>query len=112
MTGELPRFVPVGREGVGRAKGSTWYIAQMDGGRTNMTASEIVERATKLPPHERAAIARSLLESLEVAPQVNEVEWSHELIARSNALHQGYIVPENWRTVVERVRRSLPPGAR
>ena len=59
--------------------------------------SELLKKALALPPEARAALAGSLLESLEdtVDPSVEEA-WSREIARRIEELDSGKVKPIPW----------------
>ncbi|HTS37925.1 MAG TPA: addiction module protein [Candidatus Solibacter sp.] len=61
-------------------------------------ASDILKRALALPPEARAAIAGSLLESLDENPPDPAVEaaWSEEIARRIEELDSGKVKPIPW----------------
>ncbi len=77
-----------------------------------MSTPEIRDLALKLPPEDRALIARDLLASLHKAEPIEEVEaaWIEEIEARAEAYEAGLIQAEDWQTSLERVRQRLREG--
>jgi putative addiction module component (TIGR02574 family) len=64
-----------------------------------MTAeiSELLKKALALPPEARAALAGSLLESLEDTLDASaEEEWSREIARRIAELDSGKVKPVPW----------------
>jgi putative addiction module component (TIGR02574 family) len=61
-------------------------------------ASDILKKALALPPEARAAIAGSLLESLDENPPDPAVEaaWSEEIARRMEELDSGKVKPIPW----------------
>jgi putative addiction module component (TIGR02574 family) len=59
--------------------------------------SELLKKALALPPEARAALAGSLLESLDdtVDPSVEEA-WKHEIAKRIKELDSGKVKPIPW----------------
>ncbi len=59
--------------------------------------SELLEKALALPPEARAALAGSLLESLEevVDPSAEE-QWNKEIARRIEELDSGKVKPVPW----------------
>ena len=59
--------------------------------------SELLKKALALPPEARAALAGSLLESLDdtVDPSVEEA-WKHEIAKRIEELDSGKVKPIPW----------------
>lgn len=72
-----------------------------------MTAevSEILKKALALPPEARAALADSLLESLDEVPIDKDVEatWSEEIKRRIEEIDSGKVKPIPW----EEARRQI-----
>jgi len=73
-----------------------------------MTAevSELLKKALALPPEARAALAGSLLESLDDDDKVDaaaEDEWSCEIARRIEELDSGKVKPIPW----EEARRQI-----
>jgi putative addiction module component (TIGR02574 family) len=60
--------------------------------------SELLKRALALPPEARAALAGSLLESLDEGPADEGVEaaWSEEIKRRIEELDSGKVKPIPW----------------
>ena len=59
--------------------------------------SELLRKALALPPEARAALAGSLLESLEDALDASaEEEWSREIALRIAELDSGNVKPIPW----------------
>ena len=67
-------------------------------------ASRLLEQALKLPPEARAALAGSLIESLDdqVDPEA-EAAWKAEISRRIRELDTGRVRPVKWSSV----RRAL-----
>ena len=65
--------------------------------RMSPDVSELLKRALALPPEARAALAGSLLESLDdtVDPSVEEA-WKHEIAQRIEELDSGKVKPIPW----------------
>jgi len=61
-------------------------------------ASDVLKRALALPPEARAAIAGTLLESLDENPPDPGVEaaWSEEIARRIEELDSGKVKPIPW----------------
>ena len=72
-----------------------------------MTAevSELLKKALALPPEARAAIADSLLESLDEVPIDKDVEaaWAEEIKHRIEEIDSGKVKPIPW----EEARRQI-----
>jgi putative addiction module component (TIGR02574 family) len=59
--------------------------------------SELLKRALALPPEARAALAGSLLESLdETVDPAAEEEWQREIARRIQGLDSGKVKPIAW----------------
>jgi putative addiction module component (TIGR02574 family) len=59
--------------------------------------SELLKKAMTLPPEARAALAGSLLESLDdVVDESAEEEWSKEIARRIQELDSGRVEPIPW----------------
>ena len=59
--------------------------------------SELLKKALALPPEARAALAGSLLESLdETVDSSAEEEWSREIARRIEDLDSGKVKPVPW----------------
>jgi putative addiction module component (TIGR02574 family) len=66
--------------------------------------TELLKKALALPPEARAALAGSLLESLdETVDATAEQEWSHEIARRIEELDSGKVKPIPW----EEARRQI-----
>ena len=66
--------------------------------------SELLKRALELPPEGRAALANSLLESLDdTVEAAAEEEWSREIARRIEELDSGKVKPIAW----EKARREI-----
>lgn len=77
-----------------------------------MTAREkaLLEKALRLPPEARAALAGTLIESLEEAVDEDaEAAWGREIAERLKDLDSGRVRAIPW---VEARRRILQPNAR
>jgi len=63
----------------------------------NREVSELLERALSLPPEARAALAGSLLESLDDQVDANaEEEWNREIARRIQELDSGNVKTIPW----------------
>ena len=63
----------------------------------NRELSELLEKALALPPEARAALAGSLLESLDDTVDASaEEEWSREIARRIQELDSGKVKPIPW----------------
>jgi putative addiction module component (TIGR02574 family) len=66
--------------------------------------SDLLKKALTLPPEARAALAGSLLESLDETVEASaEEEWSREIARRITELDSGKIQPLPW----EAARREI-----
>ncbi len=66
--------------------------------------TELLKKALALPPEARAALAGSLLESLDEAVDATaEQEWSREIARRIEELDSGKVKPIPW----EEARRQI-----
>lgn len=60
-------------------------------------AARLWSEALKLPPEERAALAASLLDSLEEAVDEGaEAAWASEIAKRLEELDSGRVIPVPW----------------
>jgi putative addiction module component (TIGR02574 family) len=77
-----------------------------------MSTLEIRDLALRLPPEDRALIARDLLASLHDEEPAEEVEaaWVEEIEARAEAYEAGLLPAEDWEVSLERVRQRLREG--
>ena len=63
----------------------------------NREVSELLEKALALPPEARAALAGSLLDSLDdTIDAAAEEEWSKEIARRIEELDSGKVKPIPW----------------
>ncbi len=87
MESDLPRFV-------GRARGGYF-------GRMNTEAHDLLTQALRLPVTARAALAASLIESLETDPPDEgvEVAWQTEVERRSAEMDRGEAKTIPWSDV-------------
>jgi putative addiction module component (TIGR02574 family) len=59
--------------------------------------SELLKKALALPPEARAALAGSLLESLDETVDASaEEEWNEEIVRRIRELDSGKVKPIPW----------------
>lgn len=71
-------------------------------------ARKLLEEALRLPPEARAAIAGSLLDSLDdVIDEDAESEWEREVARRLQELDSGKVKPLPW----SEARRRITDGA-
>ena len=74
---------------------------------TTTNASQLLRKALKLPPEARAAIAGSLLESLDNRADPDaEVAWRHEIERRARDLDTGHVQPVPWSRVKKALRKA------
>ncbi|HEY3972397.1 MAG TPA: addiction module protein [Candidatus Sulfotelmatobacter sp.] len=70
--------------------------------------SELLEKALALPPEARAALAGSLLESLDETVDASaEEEWGREIAKRIEELDSGKVKPIPWAEVRRQVSAIL-----
>jgi putative addiction module component (TIGR02574 family) len=70
--------------------------------------SELLKKALSLPPEARAALAGSLLESLDDhIDAAAEEEWSSEIAKRIEELDSGKVKPIPWPEVRRRISQIL-----
>ena len=70
--------------------------------------SELLKRALALPPAARAALAGSLLESLdETVDEQAEVEWQKEIARRMQELDLGRVKPVAWAEARQQIAAIL-----
>jgi putative addiction module component (TIGR02574 family) len=70
----------------------------------NRDIDEILEKAMGLPPEARAAIAGSLLESLDLTLDEDaESAWEEEVLMRNKDLDEGKVKPVPWAEVRRRI---------
>ena len=71
-------------------------------------AAKILHEALELPPEARAALADSLLGSLETAVDGDaEQAWREEIEQRVASLEDGSAIPVPWEDVQTRIARRL-----
>ncbi len=73
--------------------------------------NDVLRDALALPPEARAALADSLLDSLE--PEVDEASeaaWQKEIAVRAQQLDAGLKLPVPWAEVRLRLRATLGDG--
>ena len=77
-----------------------------------MSTDEIRDLALKLPPADRALIARDLLASLDEDEPTEEVEavWLEEIEARAEAYEAGEIQAEDWEVSLAKARQEFREG--
>jgi putative addiction module component (TIGR02574 family) len=69
--------------------------------------AEILKKALDLPPEARAAIAGSLLDSLDRAVDEDaESEWENEVLLRLKDLEEGTVNPVPWAEARRRIART------
>jgi putative addiction module component (TIGR02574 family) len=70
--------------------------------------SELLKKALALPPEARAALPRSLLESLDdTLDESAEEEWSKEIARRIEELDSGKVKPIPWAEARRQISASL-----
>jgi putative addiction module component (TIGR02574 family) len=71
--------------------------------------SELLKKALALPPEARAALAGSLLESLDdTVDSSAEEEWSREIARRIEELDSGKVKPVPWAEARRQISAFLP----
>jgi putative addiction module component (TIGR02574 family) len=74
---------------------------------TTTNVSELLRKALKLPPEARAAIAGSLLESLDESVDSDaEAAWRLEIERRTRDLDTGHVQPVPWSRVKKALRKA------
>ena len=74
-------------------------------------ANEVLKRALALPPEDRAELAGSLIESLDVRQDPNvEAAWSKEIARRIQDLDSGKAQAIPWAEVRRRIAAKLGNG--
>ncbi len=69
--------------------------------------AEILKKALELPPEARAAIAGSLLDSLDRAVDEDaESDWENEVLLRLKDLEEGTVNPVPWAEARRRIART------
>lgn len=69
---------------------------------------DILKDALALPPEARAALADSLLDSLDSeVDEATEAVWRSEIVRRANELDSGTALPIPWTEVRSRLRMAL-----
>ena len=71
-------------------------------------SEELLSKALQLPEHDRAELARRLLESLD-EERSNEVDeaWLAEIERRCAAVDAGEAVTSDWNDVRQRIEREI-----
>jgi putative addiction module component (TIGR02574 family) len=73
--------------------------------------SELLKKALALPPEARAALAGSLLESLDDTVDASaEEEWSREIAHRIEELDSGKVKPVPWAEARRQISALLNGG--
>jgi putative addiction module component (TIGR02574 family) len=68
---------------------------------------KLLEEALRLPPEARAALAGSLLESLDAPVDEDaEVKWGEEIAKRLSELDSGKVKPIPWAEARRRILKS------
>ena len=72
--------------------------------------SELLKQALALPAEARAALASSLLESLDedTIDEAAELEWEREIARRVNELNSGTVKAVPWAEVRRRALAQIP----
>jgi putative addiction module component (TIGR02574 family) len=71
-------------------------------------ANDLLKKALALPPEDRAALAGSLIDSLEVFSDVSvEEAWNDEIARRINEMDSGQAKTVSWTDVRRRVSAKL-----
>jgi len=74
----------------------------------NEEISELIKKALALPPSARAALAGSLLESLdETVDEGAEAEWQKEIAHRIQELESGRVKPVAWAEARQQISAIL-----
>ncbi|MGB6678087.1 MAG: addiction module protein [Terriglobales bacterium] len=74
----------------------------------NEEISELLKKALSLPPAARAALAGSLLESLdETVDGAAEAEWQKEIALRMQELDSGKVRPVAWAEARQQISAIL-----
>jgi putative addiction module component (TIGR02574 family) len=73
-------------------------------------ANELLRKAFTLPPEDRAALAGSLIESLETTDSSAEQAWSEEIAHRIQDLDSGKAKTVPWEAVRRRISIKLSDG--
>jgi putative addiction module component (TIGR02574 family) len=74
----------------------------------NEEISELLKKALALPPPARAALASSLLESLdETVDEGAEAEWQNEIARRIQELDSGRVKPIPWAEARQQISAIL-----
>jgi putative addiction module component (TIGR02574 family) len=69
--------------------------------------AEILKKALDLPPEARAAIAGSLLDSLDqTVDEDAESAWENEVLLRLKELEEGTVNPVPWAEARRRIART------
>ena len=89
-----------------------WSQATFSDYSSVMSTLEIRDLALKLPPADRALIARDLLASLDEAEPAEEVEaaWIEEIEARAEAYEAGLAPAEDWEVSLAKARQLFREG--
>jgi len=89
-----------------------WWPIALGGYNVVMSTFEIRDLALKLPPEDRALIARDLLASLHEGEPAADVEaaWIEEIEARAEAYEAGLAPAEDWEVSLARARQEFREG--
>ena len=78
----------------------------------NREVSELLEKALALPPEARAALAGSLLDSLDdTVDAAAEDEWNKEIARRIEELDSGKVKPIPWAEARRQISAVLNVGS-
>ena len=73
--------------------------------------SDLLKQALALPPEARAALAGSLLDSLEDSVELSaEEEWSKEIARRIEEIDSGKVKPVPWESARREIAALLNGG--
>ena len=72
---------------------------------------DIIKEALALPPEGRAALAGTLLDSLDSEiDETAEAAWYSEIARRAQELDSGVVLPASWTEVRSRLMSALEHG--
>ena len=72
-----------------------------------MSAIDIRDLGLKLPPRERASLARDLITSLDGLDESFDAEWAIEAESRAEAYAAGQVGADDWKASLARARMSV-----
>lgn len=74
-----------------------------------MTFEQLRQQVLQLPAHDRVVLVQDLIGSLETLESSDWLSnaWRDEIARRSDALHRGEMMADDWRTSLARVRERL-----